>query len=188
MLEIVEKAAWIAAFGFVIAVIVFSVLRASSQQPPNRIPPIIHQSKGANKSANQSDGKQSSATNPMSPTNVPISDNIAAKSGENESSANSEGTKWTDPIVLFTFLLVVVGGFQAGFLWRGIDDSKTALFATQRAFVFINTFENPHYRQRVSGSPKVGKQWCYSRQSDEESCQLEQLQRGTARDLWLSRS
>lgn len=44
-------------------------------------------------------------------------------------------------IVGFTGLLVVVGVVQSCWMWRAVSDSKRALEATQRAFVFLNRFE-----------------------------------------------
>ena len=59
--------------------------------------------------------------------------------GQATAQASQGANRWTEPLTLFTGLLVIVGAVQAWIVFRALVDSRIALIATQRAFVFVKT-------------------------------------------------
>lgn len=100
---------------------------AQSQEIKKPIPPITSETEGADKSENNAKAKQSESINLPSSVDIKIGRKLEIYSDKRDGEANAESTKWTDPISIFTGLLVVVTAILAVFtylLWNSAIEAS----------------------------------------------------------------
>jgi hypothetical protein len=98
-----------------------SLTWAQSQEITNPAPPITSEAKGADKSENKTKAKQPESANLPSSIDVKTGEKLEIYFDERKGEANAESTKWTDPLSIFTGLLVGVTAVLAVFtylLWN----------------------------------------------------------------------
>lgn len=96
--------------------------QSQSQQP---VPPITGETKRADKSNGNAHSKQT-ITVELPPTlNVTVGGKLDVQTDENKLRADTETHKWTDPLAVFTFLLVIVTAILARYTYLLWNATKT---------------------------------------------------------------
>jgi hypothetical protein len=112
-------------------------MEAQSQSINKEVPPVLSQTEGADK-PKRNPGNQKAATENQSTTiNLNVSGNLQIKSEDTKSKTDAESAKWTDPLSIFTGLLVVVTAGLIGIGWIQWHETRITAKRQLRAYLAV---------------------------------------------------
>jgi hypothetical protein len=136
-----------------IAVAATPIQNAPSQHAPPAKVQAVDTERGNASAANP----KASTSEPLLHVEAHVTGSLNTHSTEAQQSGQTEGTKWTDPIVLFTFLLVLVGAATACILFntdRSTAKNAAAALKAANAASANTDMLRTQMRANVFGMPK----------------------------------
>jgi hypothetical protein len=134
-------------------VVTLAVSAAYSAEPKRSIAPVAGQTESAGKSSDLTERKQN-ITIELPPTiNINVAGKLDAGTPEAKKQADTESSKWTDPVSIATWLLAAITG---GLVWVGIRQ-ETQMRRTSRAHVYVisATIGNVANPIPIPGNPPI---------------------------------
>jgi hypothetical protein len=122
---------------------------ALSQEVQKNVPPVSGKAKDAAKRNEDANRKQTISVELPTTTNINVSGKLEVSGGETKKQADTESTKWTDPISLATWLLAVITGGLVIVGYLQIQTSRRQV----RAYVSVVSAEIKNVE--IGGSPEA---------------------------------
>jgi len=112
-------------------------MEAQSQEINKEVPPVPSQTEGVDKTKRNPGNQKAASKNQPTTINLNVSGNLQLKSEETKSKTDAESSKWTDPLSVFTGLLVAVTAGLIGIGWIQWRETRNTAKRQLRAYLAV---------------------------------------------------